>query len=88
MEATRSFIRFTVLCLMWAVGVEAVAFFVDMFDATFTNPVWDRHYNWLPLLTTAVAGSVVAAALRTFVVPRVRTARVYRSPAHTAAEIG
>lgn len=60
----------TGMLLLWAIGMQGLAFVYDMFDATLTSPVWDPHYNWAPFLISASLASLAVSIVRWHVLDR------------------
>ena len=55
----KQFLSGTFTLILWAVGIEGVAFFYDLFfHQQATNRFWDTTYNWYPLI-----GGVIAAGI-------------------------
>lgn len=60
----KQFLRDTVNLVLWAIGLQGVAFIYDMFDDRLTSPVWDPAYNWGPFLALVLAASALLSMTR------------------------
>ena len=60
----------TLTLMVWAIGMQGVAFVYDMFDSTLTSPVWDPTYNWAPFLIGAFVFSLFITTMRLYIASR------------------
>lgn len=60
-----TFLKQTATLVLWAIGIEAAAFYYDLFfHAKVSNPFWDQSYNWLPIIVGILVGAVAITLLR------------------------
>ena len=80
----KQFLSGTFTLILWAVGIEGVAFFYDLFfHQRATNRFWDTTYNWYPIIGGVIAAAMLLSALRVYI--PMRRPKMYRLPEYAPA---